>query len=810
MNRSVLLLALTASFAVQTQAETIVINEKEYEISTLIDRDLGPGVRYTRLRLPEYPLNVNLLRIDVTNPYNSIETTQANDRLYGTEALVKAASRQTSEGHIALAGANANFWCVSGQPPFSDQLIGVTYSGNLRNGKIITETNMYNDQWNGGYKHTGVVGITPEGKAYSGHFSWKGYVTSEKFGQTEINIVNKTCRDNELAMYNSYYGTSRTFRCVEQYVDGTTNHFRIVPNCATEVYFKLDEGQQWSAGKDMTFTVADIKTNAGDGTVGTYDMVLVGRGTQIDNLSKLAVGDKVTVKHNWISPAGEPIEFNNLVAGNAQVMVAGELTKFNTSEGYNSQVYSRTGYGVDKDGKTLYIMVIDKSTDPVYGTSAGCSTTVMCALAKHYGAWDMTNFDAGGSAEMLVEGAIINKTTEGSPRAVANGMIVYSTAPVDNTITRLEFIENTLEVPIYGTYRPKLRGFNKYGAIIDTDVQGITLSCAPTAGTCNGSAFTAGNTPGVYELTASLGDVSVTQSVTISQAEIAIRLKPILIDQERSYPIEVTATVGDNVFTYDPASISWTIDDPTIASIDANGVLKGIKNGTTALTGKIGDVVDNTTINVAASDEKQKHHTDWTLWKATGASGMKVSTWADGVATYTYATPRAAEMTLATTDTKNGISFYGLPDELHVVFTSSLPVEQVVVDLRTRLNARANLINAFDGSSSPIAANTQYDLTLPWPNDINDLATFPLSLFKVKFTTSKDTSYKGTQTLQLNDVYAVYNHLEAIENVTVDASDNDAQPIYYNIQGVRVNASTLSPGLYIRVKGTKVDKILVR
>ena len=71
----------TATYA----ADIVELNGKNYEITPLADRDLGPGVRYTRLRIPGYPLNVNLLRIDVTNPYNSVEVQQASEKLYSTE-----------------------------------------------------------------------------------------------------------------------------------------------------------------------------------------------------------------------------------------------------------------------------------------------------------------------------------------------------------------------------------------------------------------------------------------------------------------------------------------------------------------------------------------------------------------------------------------------------------------------------------------------------------------------------------------------------------------------------------------------------
>ena len=86
MKKLLLLTAISLSFQAATADEPISLttNGKNCTVNVLLDRDLGPGVRYTRLRLPEYPLNVNMLRVDVTNPYNKMVTTQANDRLYST------------------------------------------------------------------------------------------------------------------------------------------------------------------------------------------------------------------------------------------------------------------------------------------------------------------------------------------------------------------------------------------------------------------------------------------------------------------------------------------------------------------------------------------------------------------------------------------------------------------------------------------------------------------------------------------------------------------------------------------------------
>lgn len=800
-------------------AETIVTNGKTCTLDVLIDRDLGPGIRYTRLRLPEYPLNVNMLRIDVTNPYNSMETTQANDRLYGTETLVNAAKRQTTAGHKAVAGANANFWCVSGQPPFSDILVGLTYNGNVRNGKIISELNMYSDQWNGGYQHTGVVGITEDRKAFShNNYTWKGYVRTDAWkdasnenGSKEIITVNKTVRANEMGMYNSYYGPTRTFKCVDQYAgtDGK-QHFKTLDNVATEVYLTLDDGQKWTTWGDMTFTVKEIKQNAGAGTLNGYDLVLVGRDDKAEALNKLTVDSKITLQNGFYDDGGNLLKVHNLVGGNAQVMLAGEMTTYATSEGYNSQVYSRTGYGVDKDNKTLYIIVIDKSTDPVYGVSAGCSTTVMCDIARHYGCWDMTNFDAGGSAEMFVDGAVINKTTESTPRAVANGMFAYDIAPEDNVVARLEFDDYNLQAPVYTSFSPRILAYNQYGSLINDNVEGFTLSCPAEAGSCDGMTFTASGNPGVSTLTATVNGVSVTKEITIVDAQPSIRIKPILIDHVRKYPMEVTATVGRNVYSYDPASIGWTSTDDAVASVDANGVLTGKKDGKVTLTGNIGEFSDNTEVTVeiptkpaAAISGAGSAFEEWTttvtgikpitLTKLDGDDAMHVE--------YKITSTRGTKFTLV-----NKKQLFSLPDALKfVVNPGTVTIKNIVVSLQP-----ANAERPVSVTLTPtLEANKDNEITVPMTEFGNpaDLAFYPAMFNSIAFSPGDKT---GTYSIDIKSMQTVYNnYVNGISDIVSDTSA-DAPVELYNLQGIRVSSANAAPGLYIRRQGNRSEKIIIR
>ncbi|MDE6265943.1 MAG: phosphodiester glycosidase family protein [Muribaculaceae bacterium] len=755
-------LAGTSGVAVTAGAESIDIKGKDYEITYISDRDLGPGIHYTRFRLAEYPLNVHIVKIDMTNPYNRIETTQANDKLYGTERLVAAAERQSSPGHEAVAGNNANFWCVSNQAPFSDYLIGSTYNGNMRNGKIITETNMKYDQWDHGWTHTGIVAVDADKNFRVGSYPFYSILSSDKTGNLEITQYNKVCRNEELALYNSYYPDNRQFLPVDQ-ID---KHFVIQEGVSTEVYLKLEEGQTWRSAEPISFVVTEVKPDAGRGLRGNADAVLLGRGSFATALNKLAEGDKVTVEYGWKDAVdGQPMKLENLVGGNCTVMKDGELLSGNTTEAYNSQVYSRCAYGSDATGKTMYSIVIDKAGDN-YGSSSGCPTDVMCYIMKHFGCVNLVNMDAGGSAEIYVEGAIANRTTEGTPRAVANGMLYYSIAPVDNEVARLEFFDYNLECPVAASYQPRVVAFNKYGAIIDRDYKGFTLSCDPSLGSCDGMRFQASGKPASGNLTASVGNVSVSKKMVVENAEMTISSKNILIDGTRKYPIGVTAELNGTLYNYDSTLMEWSVEDSEVARID-DGVLSGVAEGTTCISCKISEYSDNSTVKVEIAPEPEMHHTDWNTWAATGSSGIsKVTVSEDGLVKFTYGSgARSPYMKLT-----KSVTFYSLPDEVLFSFTPSVNVSSINVDLRTALHTRTNRVDINPEDEAFMAGQT-YTVKIPLSaaGDPEDVLNYPYSLHYIQFNVPVDNSYKGEQNIRLNDLFARYENNQAgVDRVMAD------------------------------------------
>ena len=795
--KKIISLFATMAITLSASAEsfTIPIQGTDYKTDLLINRDLGPGVNYKRLRIPDFPLNVNMITMDLNNPYNRVETTQGGEQLGKTEKLANAYTRQYTDEKRPLAGANGNFWCVSGQWPWAEYLVGATFNGNVRNGEIITETNAHTDWWGHNNGSPGCVAITPTKEMYIDFMYYRGWVTNEKLGSLVIHQTNKLVRDGEIGLYNHFFGRDKSFIPADQYADESgTQRLRRAENVSTEVYLKINEGNEWMVGRAMKCTVQEVKTDAGAGKLGDYDLCLMGRGANKDLLASLVPGDELTIDLKWLQPNGNAPEFEQLIGGNGVVMVDGVLTDLNTVDSYNSKTYSRTAYGTTADRKTLINVVIDMSVDPVYGKSAGCNTFVMCDIMKYFGCTNIMNMDAGGSAQMMVEGKVINKTTEGTPRAVANGWFFYSIAPQDDVITRLEFEECTLQAPIYSQYKPVILGYNQYGDLIDKNVQGFTLSCPDSLGTCEGMRFIAGGNACQSELTATYNGVSVTKKIDVVDAEIAIRIKPILIDATREYPMEVTAQIGENIYTYDAASIKWTVEDPTVAEIDENGVLRGLKEGTTKVTGLVGEFLDETTVNVEIAKAAAVPASDMTGWTIKASSGITKGALAeDGTLTFTYGSPRAPYVQMV-----KSIQYYSLPDKLWLEFTPTVDVKTVNIDLRTPLHNKVNKVDINPASGEVFAAGATHRIELPISalGDPADLILYPITLQYINFTINANTAYKGEQSIKVTELSAEYNNYASVESITIGEGS-----------GVKIYPNPVEGGSFTVTSSQTINKV---
>ncbi|BEH00102.1 phosphodiester glycosidase family protein [Bacteroides sedimenti] len=700
-------------------------------VDTLAYRQVGPGTFYTYMRLPELPINVHMMTIDLNNQYNTVETFQANNRVGSTENMTNAYTRMSSARHVSIGSINGNFWVVAGQGQ-PDVLLGVPYSGSARNGEMITEPS----NWNRGRGTTqeellneiGFAAIDEDRKMWICDMGFDGKVSIEGVGEYPISEINRIRKTDELVFFNSYVGqTTRT--------DDT----------GTEVFIKPVEGQSWGVNKETLCEVVRIVKDKGANALEAGESVLSGNGKAKTFLENLTIGAKIKVNMGVYTLVDKlrPV-VKEMVTGNALVMKDGNLTYRNTNEAYNSQLYPRTGIGMSADKKTVYLIVIDGKSS----VSVGASTATMCEILKAAGAVNATSMDGGGSAQMMLRGKIVNAAADGKERAVANGWMLFSTAPADPEISKIEFSDYKLTIPANSSYRPSFLGYNQYGELINENLEGVTLSCEPTLGKVVDGQFQASGAPQKGKLIARYNGIESQKEITIQTSEMSIRLDSVLLDNRKGYPIEVLAKSGDLLFNVDPASLEWEVKNPEICKID-NGVLTGLSNGTTLVRGQFGNFNDSIKIitEIPPADKLSMDViNDLSVWTVKGSSnilnGMLTSSTFPTTIRYTYTAGRSPYVQLYK-ETK----LYSIPDSIRVVLnTGTSGVLKAIVTVRAN-----NQISYSPIEYTGIEAGKDYVLSLPMGklmSDVNDRACYPVYFEGLKLMLN-------TATQVANQVYEI-------------------------------------------------------
>lgn len=506
------------------QAENVVIDGKTYQMDRLIERTIGPGAKYLRLQFPEILLNVNMVIADLNNEYLRVENTVANESAKGTEKIVSAASRLNAPGHKPIAGQNANFWAVTSQAPDGKLFSAQTRNASIRNGKIVTECNMGRESPFGGpVTVTGLMGVSPDNEVYIDYCRPSVVVRiNNGIALYTVSQCNKGVHPDEIGMYNSFYGATREFRPIASELDN--GFYQLAPaGDATEVILDLADGEEWMGGRFINFVVKEVRTDAGHGTLGDHDLALVARGSGKTKLGNIKEGDKVSLKYAFQFSPSANSEYplvETAIGGNLLMMRDGQVQSQCNSADYDRMTYARSLYGTSADHKTLYMMVIDKSTDPVYGRSAGLSTAKASQIAAHFGCSNMMQCDGGGSAELYVTDNIVNKTTETTPRAVANALMLFDNSPSDTNVesVAIDTPDEIISIPVGATYKPELLTYNKYGSLLDVLSTGFTLSCSEGLGSVRGNTLTTSSKPVFGTITATYGGKSVTHQVSVGGA----------------------------------------------------------------------------------------------------------------------------------------------------------------------------------------------------------------------------------------------------------------------------------------------------
>lgn len=716
----------------------IALNGVEYTIDTLSMFPAGPGATFYELRMLRASdgkgrIDSWLLTVDTKNPYVTIEGVLGSGKLIGTERPSNMAIRSTTDTKIFYAGTNGDFFVTKGD-------VG------LPCGLTVVNSEFAHTPSAATLRRVGGVSEDMKGLlATQLEFSFNLQTATETY---PISHVNYKRGENELVLYNKHNAATTA-----------TNAY------GTELLAELLPGEKWETSGSVKLKITDKQQNMGSMAIPADKVVLSGHGTMAAALDALNIGDEVTVNMS-LKFDGEEVDVAQCIGGDTYALIVnnGQVEQSN----FWNEVHPRTAFGTSEDGTIQYFLVVDGRSVK----SAGCTTKVLGEIIHHYGAYKAVNWDGGGSSCLYVRNlGQMNNGSDGSERACGNGMFAVANVPeVDNTIASIAPYMPIYSLPRYGVALPKFLGYNKYGVMIDTDVQGVTLSCDPALGEIleDGRFLASGENGGT--LRASLGDITTELEVRlIASAPIAIRLDSVLCDAAHPYTVEVQGAVGNTTIDLLAAALTWTSLNPEIAAVDETGTITGIANGTTHIIGQLGEFADTILVHVEIPTGNEMLWDDFRIvdnWKLRGSSafnpGLIVPEEADAPVNllFTYKSARSPYIQF-----EREAPIYSRPDTIRIPMTTDAIFSKVYATVRAN--------NALQGVNITIEPNGAGELVLDIPVEQyfgTDVAIWPLHFELVKCFLDTSTE-KGERYVTLPGIYQIYGEKSgvgtSVEHTTV-------------------------------------------
>jgi hypothetical protein len=335
---------------------------------------------------------VHLLEVDLGTPEISLEASLAGDRITSLETTSSQALRKSSEGHRAVAAFNGDVWAGYDSPTqFAPN--GV----HIQAGELVTAARTTRPAF----------GIDSLGRPLIGDVLVTSYLTWADGTVRMIDRVNQTRTNQQFVLYTPRFGPATPVD-----VGGTDVVLAGValPLTPTGVHQAV---------------VLEVRPATGGIPIGPDTVVLNGpAGSQLD---ALRAGDPLplvfSITTGWASVRE--------AVGGRELIVRDGATSISPRPALADQLHPRTALGITAAGDLVVATVDGRQS----GYSTGVDLEELAELLLSRGAVQALNMDGGGSTTMAVrlpgnpEVSVVNHPSDGYERAVANSLLVFSSAP---------------------------------------------------------------------------------------------------------------------------------------------------------------------------------------------------------------------------------------------------------------------------------------------------------------------------------------------------------------------------------------------
>ncbi|HHY74218.1 MAG TPA: hypothetical protein GX497_13545 [Bacillus bacterium] len=511
---------------------------------------VSPGVTYTEQKYNgSYERAVNLLNIDLNDPFTSLEVSLPNP-LTAVTTVSNRAVQNNYEGHFVIGAANAGFFDMAGKMPVNliaenNKLINIGIAGTKGPTSPTNEPIAF--------------GINRYGKAVIDRYKLD-VVANIAGNSINISKINGERGENAIHLYKSPKQTTGTNEW------GTEIVVSNVMPIPTELY----------VGQTMTGTVSQIsRFGEGGNAAIPYDgFVISAHGPEwSERLKNVQVGDMIDFQYSlgdvW-QDAQYVIGTGPLLVKNGQVSIS-----MDENQSFAKSLQPRTAIATNQTGDKVFLVTVDGRQN---GHSNGATLRELADYLISLGAYNAINLDGGGSTAMTVRAlgnvqpTLVNKPSEGVERKVSSIFQVISSAPTSDPKTLKLSIPNGKILKGTPVQLNLQYALDQYFNPVKVNASDITLAAEGNVGTINGMTFTAGNA-GTGKILASYngayGEVPVTVIDKIDKIEI--EPKSVVIGTNESIQLTANAIYnGGEPIVFDRSVIKWSVDG-NIGTITADG-----------------------------------------------------------------------------------------------------------------------------------------------------------------------------------------------------------------------------------------------
>lgn len=515
----------------------------------------GAVLQTVRMNTDEGPLNVYILKADLSSSYLKVDTIIGADGTLNKNQSVLEMAKRTG----AVAAINGDFF----QMKDSGRTIGLAYQG----GRLVESPAQRNDMYG--------FGLTKDKAPILEIFAFSGQVTAgngKSFPLSGINkpgylVMSDASSDiDALTLYNSLWGTTSRGK---------------LPNLTGVVEAVVKNGM-----------VQQVLTDQPGVPIPSDGYILKGHGQAAQFIKdNLPLGSKVNFSYS-VTPQGEKLLA--AVGGQALLVEDGHLPGYFTQN--IAGKYARTAVGTSRDGKTLYLVAVERQAASD-GTllSRGMSQEELADFLISIGVWRAVNLDGGGSTTLAArhlgdfDTSLINRPQGISQRPVPDAIGIFSTAP-QGTLKGLAV--SGPSVLLTGTRGEfKVKGYDQYYNPVSVEPGKISWSASP-AGEFQGNVFIP-KQGGNITVRAESGSAGGTATVRVIGPESLSELKvsPASVTVEPGQSVQLSAQVktkdGES-FDLRVQDLKWAVDNSLGQIVDgkftavnktASGEIRAAFNG---------------------------------------------------------------------------------------------------------------------------------------------------------------------------------------------------------------------------------------